>query len=80
MSVAYAEYRRGAVYVRFRAYNSQPGSAFGAELRQSPTTTIRDYMAAAHVRSPRFVNSGDSAVAMACGEVTQAHGGFTLCV
>jgi hypothetical protein len=80
MSVAYAEYRRGATYVRFRAYNSQPGSAFGTELRQAPTTTIRDYMSAAHVRSPRFVNSGDSAVSMACGDVAQTHGGFTLCV
>jgi hypothetical protein len=80
MSVAYGEYRRGTTYVRFRAYNSNPGSAFGAELRQLPAATIRDYMSAAHVRSPRFVDSGNSAVSMACGEVAQTHGGLTLCV
>ncbi|MEQ7128768.1 hypothetical protein ABN034_30095 [Actinopolymorpha sp. B11F2] len=71
-SPVFAEYQRGGAGSAFLGFNTDPDGQFRAELRESPPSAVRDYMAGAKVTSLQFVESGSADVAMACGLPDQA--------
>jgi hypothetical protein len=68
----YGEYRRGAGWVEFLGVNTNPGSQLRAELTESPTQTVVDFLSGTKVTtSHHIVESGRIDVAMGCADPLQ---------